>query len=113
MVARHTLVCGVRARGHRDARIGLEEAVNVIADAPYRPAAPDFAGVERFEGDAARAHAVRVGRDVDSAVTRTEIEPTGGQDELLSGVAFDVSPRRIRALRQTHVLGRVVRQTDD
>src|SRR5215472_16782244 len=103
MVARHTLVCGVRARGHRDARIGLEEAVNVIADAPYRPAAPDCAGVERFEGNAARAHAVRVARDVDCAVTRTEIEPSGAQDELFAGIALDVSPRRVRALGQAHV----------
>ena len=57
---RHVTVSFVRARGHRDAAVGLEEPFDVVGQRELRPTAHDLRCIEPLEWNAARRHRVRV-----------------------------------------------------
>ena len=114
---------GELAVGHVPARrvgqpgVGLEQAHVLVAKAPGRKAPHDLAGVEPLEQHAFGRHRCDIGIDVDLdamvRLPRTDIEATGAEDDLRGAFALDLGPGVVRAFRQAHVVGAVVREPDD
>src|SRR5580658_5980093 len=98
-----------RALGGDDARVGLKEAVNLVADAPARPTLANFGSVELLERDAGGAHRVNVLRHSDGTLARADIETAGFEDQPFARIALQRRPRTIGLLGQLYVRRREIR----
>ena len=112
-LARQSHVRGIGPRGHRDAALRLEEAVNLVADGDLRPAAHNLACVEALARHARRVHAVAVRAERNRTLAGAEVEPAGLEHQLLTRVLLHLRPRAVRVLGQLDVFRRVVGKPDD
>ena len=113
MLARHAHVGRVAPRRHRDAAVLLEQPVDVVAEAPLRPAAHDLARIQPLVLHARRVHAVAVAAERNGALPRSEVEPAGPQHDLLPGIALQLRPGLVGELGQLDIAGGVVGEPDD
>ena len=110
---RHPHVRRVAPRRHRDAALGLVQAVDVVGHRELRPAAADLRRVEVLVGDAGRVHAAAVVGERDGALARREVEPAGLEHELLAGILLHLGPGAVGVLGQLDVARRVIGEPDD
>ena len=111
--ARHLLVRGVRAGGHRDPAVLLEEPLDVIAQRELRPPLHDLIRIEILVLHVARAHraAIRIERNL--RVALSEVESARLEHHLVAALALERIPRIVGELRELDVRHVVIREPDD
>jgi threonine/homoserine/homoserine lactone efflux protein len=111
--AGQALVGGIGDRRVHEARVGLEEAVVRVGQAPLRPAASDLRPVEALVRDLLLVHGGGVVGEGDRRFARGHVEAAGHGDDALAGRLLDLGPGRVGALREPNVVGPVVGEPQD